>query len=90
MPLIRGSFSLKVLNYRYQCLKSVRNYGHHLKKSAELWAPFWKNVEKYLLIIEKCSLPCGNMGMVFIIFLDLWVAFCSNTGGIMGGDFESK
>ena len=30
----------------------MRNYGYHLKKNAELWAPFWKNVAKCLFFIE--------------------------------------
>ena len=71
MPLFRGTFPRKVLNYGYQFSKSERNYGYHLKKSAELWAPFWENVAKCLLFIGKCSLPCGIMGMVFIIFVEL-------------------
>ena len=47
------------------------------------------NVAKCLLFIEKFSWPCEIMGMVFIIFVELWVAF-SNMYGIMGLDFESK
>ena len=58
-----------MLNYRYQFLKYVRNYGYYLKKSVELWAPCLKNVAKCLLFIEKSSLPRGIMSMVFII---LW------------------
>ena len=30
-------------NDRYQFTKYVRNYGHRLKKHAELWVPFWEN-----------------------------------------------
>ena len=45
--------------------RKVQNYGLH----------FWKNVVKFLLVIGKFSLPCGIMGMVFIIFVEFWVAF---------------
>ena len=31
-------------NYGYQFLNYVRNYGYNLKKYAELWVPFWKNI----------------------------------------------
>ena len=78
-----------MLNYGYQCLKSVQNYGYHLKKSAELWAPFLVYVAKRWLFLEKCSLLCGVMGMVFIIFVELWVAF-SNMDGVMGPGIKSK
>ena len=51
----------------------MRSCGYHLKKNAELWAPFWKKFAKFLLFNEKCRLPCGIVGMVFNMFVELWV-----------------
>jgi len=66
----------------------VRNYGYLLKKHAEVWALFWRNVAKIsksakgvqiclmiLLRFEEISLHCGNIHIVSINFAELWVAF---------------
>ena len=46
MPLFRGTVSWKGLKYRYRSFEYMRKCGYLLKKHAELWAPFWKNMEK--------------------------------------------
>ena len=56
----------------------------------ELWAPFWKNVAKCLLFIEKYFSPCGIMCMVFIMLSKIWAKFLSKMDVIMGSDFASK
>ena len=55
-----------------------------------IMAPFWRCVAKRWLFIADCSLPCGVVSMVFIIFMELWVTiFASNMGGFVSPGFTS-
>ena len=86
VPLFRGTLFLNSAELSVSVFECVRSYRYLLKKHAESWELFWKSVAEIAKICESCSmillhfeeisLHFGNIGKVFVLFAELWAAFC--------------
>ena len=62
-------------NYGYQFLKYVQSYGCHLKKHAELWAPFWRNALCLVKLWAWFAPALCNYGSFFKHGRNYWFKF---------------